>query len=59
MSAGLLPTENCAPRGTSKLFKIWNDCSTVLYALSWGIEYVFKNAARTKRDGGVKSPGSP
>ena len=35
------------------------DCIMAARAVGCGMEYVFKNAARTKRDGDEKSPGKP
>ena len=48
-----------APTGMLKLSRIRNASNTASSAVASGRAEAVKAAARTKRDGGVKSPGKP
>lgn len=50
---------NSVPIGISKLFRIWKACDTASSPVFDSGAVFTKNAARTKRDGGVMSPGKP
>ena len=59
MSGTVCISENCIPTGMSKLLSRWKAWKTAFSPVACLGAVAWKKADRTKREGGVMSPGIP